>query len=123
LFGSVAGPPLAELAMRARTRTITGELFALGASGETMYVVIGGTLAARRGGEERQIGAGEILGELAVLSHAPRAASATAVGGAAEVLEIERAAFTAVGLRAPELVLGLAATLAGWLAPTRPDVL
>jgi len=41
----------------------------------------------------------------------------------AEVLAIDRATFTAAARRAPELVLGLSSTLAGWLAPNRPDVL
>ena len=35
----------------------------------------------------------------------------------------DRQTFTAVSQRAPELVAGLSATLAGWLAPERPDVL
>jgi hypothetical protein len=39
------------------------------------------------------------------------------------VIEIDRATFVAAARRAPELVLGLSATLAGWLAPNRPDVL
>jgi hypothetical protein len=43
--------------------------------------------------------------------------------GSAEILEIDRETFAAVSRRAPELVLGLSATLAGWLAPERPDVL
>jgi len=57
-----------------------------------------------------------------VLTHAPRAATVVA-DGEAQLLEIDRATFTASSRRAPELVLGLAATLAGWLAPNRPDVL
>ncbi|HSD87796.1 MAG TPA: cyclic nucleotide-binding domain-containing protein, partial [Kofleriaceae bacterium] len=74
-------------------------------------------------GEARPIVIGEVVGELAVLTHAPRAATLVAVDGPAEVLEIDRDAFSAAARRAPELVLGLSATLAGWLAPNRPDVL
>jgi CRP-like cAMP-binding protein len=64
-----------------------------------------------------------VLGELAVLTRAPRAATVIAADGGATVLAIDRAAFTDASRRAPELVLGLSATLAGWLAPNRPDVL
>jgi hypothetical protein len=41
----------------------------------------------------------------------------------AEVIESDRASFTSVARRAPEVVLGLSATLAGWLVGSRPDVL
>lgn len=120
LFSSVAGPALSALAERCKRRHVSGELFREGDAGDTMFVVVSGSLTATRGGESREIKAGEVLGELAVLTHAPRAATVT---GTAEVLVIDRAAFSAVARRAPELVLGLAATLAGWLAPNRPDVL
>jgi hypothetical protein len=39
------------------------------------------------------------------------------------VLLIDRATFAAATRRAPELVLGLSATLAGWIAPNRPDLI
>jgi len=123
LFASVAGPALAALAEHAVRRSITGELFHIGDVGDSMFIVTAGALAAARDGEERRIGIGEVVGELAVLSHAPRAMTLAAVDGGAEVLEIDRAAFSAAARRAPELVLGLSATLAGWLAPNRPDVL
>ncbi|HET9991507.1 MAG TPA: hypothetical protein VFQ65_23420, partial [Kofleriaceae bacterium] len=83
-----------------------------------------GTLLARRAGApDRRIETGGVVGELAVLTHAPRAATVVAADGGASVLAIDRAAFSDASRRAPELVLGLAATLAGWLAPNRPDVL
>ena len=91
-----------------------------------MFVVAKGALLAKRDGTERRIGVGEVVGELSVLTHAPRAATLTAATDAAatiEVLAIDRATFAAVSRRAPELVLGLSSTLAGWLAPNRPDVL
>ncbi len=56
-----------------------------------------------------------------MLTRAPRAASV--VAEAATVLEIDRELFLAAARRAPELVLGLSATLAGWIAPERPDIL
>ena len=123
LFATVAGPALASLAERVTRRTITGELFAADAPGDTMYVVASGTLLARRDPDPpRRVEAGGVVGELAVLAHAPRAAS-VAAEGTAEVIEIDRETFAAAARRSPELVLGLASTLAGWLAPNRPDVL
>ncbi|HEY5950992.1 MAG TPA: cyclic nucleotide-binding domain-containing protein [Kofleriaceae bacterium] len=124
LFASIAGPALAALADRASRRRVAGALFNEGDAGATMFVVSAGALAATRSSsDERRIGIGDVVGELAVLTHAPRAATLTAVDGDAEVIEIDRATFAAAARRAPELVLGLSATLAGWLAPNRPDVL
>ncbi|MEJ7602358.1 MAG: cyclic nucleotide-binding domain-containing protein [Kofleriaceae bacterium] len=123
LFATVPGPALASLAVRATLRTVTGELFAADSAGDTMYVVVAGALIAHRTpGEPRRVEPGGVVGELAVLTQAPRAASVMA-DGSAEVLEIDRATFAAASRRTPELVLGLAATLAGWIAPDRPDVL
>ena len=124
LFGSLAGPALAALAARATERALDGTLFEAGAAGDAMYVVTSGALLARRAGApDRRIEVGGVLGELAVLTHAPRAATVIAADGGATVLAIDRAAFSDASRRAPELVLGLSATLAGWLAPNRPDVL
>ncbi len=123
LFATVTGPALAALAASVGRRRITGELFASGTSGDTMYVVVSGTLLARRDPEPpRRIEAGGVVGELAVLSDETRAATVVA-DGIAEVIEIDRETFSAAARRSPELVLGLASTLAGWLAPNRPDVL
>lgn len=124
LFATVAGPALAALAERATRVAVTGELFSIGQEGDTMYVVTLGALAAKRAdGLERRVTIGAVVGELAVLSHEPRAATLSAVDGDAEVIAIDRATFSAAARRAPELVLGLSATLSGWLAPSRPDVL
>jgi CRP-like cAMP-binding protein len=88
-----------------------------------MYVVTRGSLAARRGeAPARLLEAGAVIGELAVLADAPRAVTVTAATPA-EVLSIGRTAFTAAARRSPELVLGLASSLAGWLAADRADVL
>ncbi|HUS32671.1 MAG TPA: hypothetical protein VMZ53_29420 [Kofleriaceae bacterium] len=161
LFSSIAGPALAALAERTTRIRVTGELFREGELGDTMYIVAAGALIAKRASAptsisgERRIGVGEVVGELAVLTHAPRAATLSAatddkhtaavtddkhtaavtddkhtaavtddkrVAGT-EVVAIDRAAFAAASRRAPELVLGLSSTLAGWLAPNRPDVL
>ena len=88
-----------------------------------MFVVIDGTLEALRpGAPPRKITAGGVVGELAVLTRAKRAATVIAPEPTT-VLEIDRETFAAVSQRAPELVAGLSATLAGWIAPERPDVL
>jgi len=123
LFASIAGPALAGLAECAARKIVTGAVFAQGDAGDTMFVVAAGALSATRtGSPERRLAIGDIVGELSVLTHAPRAATLTA-GDGAEAIEIDRATFAAAARRAPELVLGLSATLAGWLAPKRPDVL
>ena len=123
LFANVAGPALAALGTRAHQRTIEGTLFAEGDAGDAMYVLVRGTLLARRGdGPQRRIEIGGVVGELAVLTRAPRAAT-IAAEGTADVLEIDRDTFAAAAHRAPELLLGLSATLAGWLAANRPDML
>jgi hypothetical protein len=124
LFASIAGPALAALAARVERRQVTGVLFEQGSAGDAMFIVASGGLVARRtNSPERTIAVGDVLGELSVLTHATRAATVTATTPGTELLVIERAAFSAVAQRAPELILGLSATLAGWLAPSRPDVL
>jgi hypothetical protein len=123
LLAAVNGPALSSLAERATTRAIDGQLFDENAPGNSMFVVVSGTLVAHRAGTPpRKVIAGGVVGELAVLTGAPRAATVIS-DGPAEVIEIDRASFDAATRRAPELVLGLSATLAGWLAPNRPDVL
>ncbi|MBL9018656.1 MAG: cyclic nucleotide-binding domain-containing protein [Myxococcales bacterium] len=123
LFASLAGPALAVLATQATRRTVSGTVFEAGTDGESMFVVIAGVLeAVRPGAPPRTIAVGSVVGEVAVLTRARRAATVTAPGPA-EVLEIHRDTFAAVAQRAPELVAGLSATLAGWIAPERPDVL
>lgn len=123
LFAQLPGPALAELASRATRKSVVGVLFTEGAPGDTMAIVASGKLLARRGdGPARAIGPGGVVGELAVLTQAPRAATISAEGPT-EVLELDREAFAAASRRAPELVLGLTATLAGWLAANRPDML
>lgn len=121
LFATIAGPVVEQIAERARHRRVDGRLFDVGDTGDTMFVVRTGALVATRpGAPERRLASGDVAGELAMLSQAPRP---VAVAGTADVLEIDRATFTAAAQRAPELVLALSAMLARSLAPTRPDVL
>ncbi len=122
LFATIAAPALVDLADHAERRAVTGTLFERGAPGDAMYIVASGALIARRE-TDRRIEPGGVVGELAVLTHAPRAATVVAADGGVEILSIDRATFATAARRAPELVLGLSATLAGWLAPDRPDLL
>lgn len=124
LLATVPGPALATVAARTRRRLVDGVLFTEGTPGDTMYVVARGSLVARRAHiPDREIPTGGVVGELAVLTRAPRAATVVSIAGVTEVLEIDRETFAAASRRAPELVMGLSATLAGWLAHNRPDVL
>lgn len=128
LFASLAGPALASLAGHAERKHVTGVLFEAGDAGDSMFVVAAGSLVAHRAGSpagspERRIEPGGVVGELAVLTRAARAATVSATSNGADVLEIDRAVFAAAARRAPELVFNLSATLAGWLAAARPDVL
>jgi hypothetical protein len=122
LFATMAGPALAAFATSAVQKQLDGPVFAYGDPGDTMLIVMSGAVLTQRpNAPARRVEAGGVVGELAVLTRAPRAASVSAEN--AVVLEIDRETFSTAARRAPELVLGLSATLAGWLAPERPDVL
>jgi len=130
LLSNIAGPALADLAQRAKRQRAEGVIFREGDAGEDMLVVAKGAVVARRASVvgnavavERRIEPGGVVGELAVLTRAPRAATVSADGDEVEILLIDRATFAIAARRAPELVLGLSATLAGWIAPNRPDLL
>ncbi len=123
LFSAISGPALAALAPLATARTVDGELFAAGAAASSMFVIERGVaIAHRAGAASRRLERGAVIGELAMLTGAPRAATVISEGPI-DVLEIDRDVFVAAARRAPELVLGLSSSLAGWLAPNRPDVL
>jgi hypothetical protein len=123
LFATISGPALAALAQRAKRQRVAGTVFAESEVGHTLLVVEAGVLIARRAPDpDRRIEPGGVVGELAVLAKARRAATVI-TDKPATVLEIDREAFTATARRAPELLLGLSGTLAGWLASNRPDVL
>ena len=122
LFATMAGPALAAFATSAVQREVNGPLFAYGDAGDTMLIVMSGAVITQRpGGPARRVESGGVVGELAVLTQAPRAANV--IAEKAVVLEIDRETFSTAARRAPELVLGLSATLAGWIAPERPDIL
>jgi hypothetical protein len=124
LFAAVAGAALAALAAAATPRRIEGVVFRRGDHDDAVYVVVAGAVIAQRpDAPPRHVDAGGVIGELAMLSASERAATAETAPGGAELIAIDRASFAAAARRAPELVLGIAASLATWLAPNRPDAL
>ena len=87
LFASIAGPALAALAATATPRRVDGVLFRRGDAGDAMFVVTSGALVATRPGDpDRVIEAGAVIGELAVLTRAARAAVTAEAAGGADVL-------------------------------------
>jgi hypothetical protein len=107
-------------------------LFREGDAGDRLYLVVSGRLriVAERDGRERvltTLGPGAALGELAVLTGAPRSASVQAVRDT-ELLELEGGRFAELLRRDPELGVGLAQALAerlqrgGMLEPVEAPV-
>jgi predicted acylesterase/phospholipase RssA len=91
-------------------------LFREGEPGDRLYVVRAGRLRVVTEREQtahmlRLLGPGAVLGELAVLTGAPRSASVQAVRDA-ELLEIDGGRFQELLQRSPELGAGLATALA-----------
>jgi CRP-like cAMP-binding protein len=83
-----------------------------GQPGRTALVIIKGTLVAKRNGRKvRDLGPGEIVGELALIDDQPRSATVEAVTDA-EVLEITGGQFRLVLDEVPAIRLKLLATLA-----------
>ena len=86
-------------------------LFAENAAGNTMYFLASGDVALTRGGKPLDvIKAGEVLGEMSVLTGVPRSATATAKT-ACEVIELDANAFSSAIQKTPEFALMLLAIL------------
>lgn len=96
---------------KARSIAAGTALFAENASGKSMYFVASGEIALTRGGKPLDvIKAGEILGEMSVLTGEPRSATATArVAG--EVIELDAGGFSKAIQQSPEFALMLLAIL------------
>ncbi len=112
-----------------RVRVAVGAtLIEQGDAGDALYVVLRGRFAVEVRGEDAtvrylgEISAGELVGEMAMLSAEPRAATIRALR-ASEVLRLTRAAFETIVAVHPDLMRRLASLLAGRLrnanAPTR----
>lgn len=124
LFAALEPPMRALLGQRARPVAIAaGEwLFREGEPGETMYVIRAGRLEVvdeRDGCVVRELGRGEALGELALLSGATRSASVRATR-ASDLLAIERGDYTHALESSPMLSLALNRALAEQLRDSRP---
>ena len=96
-----------------KTRNVAAgaTLFAENSAGNTMYFVATGEIALTRGGKPLdRIQAGEVLGEMSVLTGDPRSAAATARTDC-EVIELDGAAFSGAVQKTPDFALMLLAIL------------
>jgi CRP-like cAMP-binding protein len=96
---------------KARKVAAGSPLFAENASGNTMYFIAAGEVALTRGGKPLDvIKAGEVLGEMSVLTGEPRSATATARADC-EVIELDGNAFSGAIQKTPDFALMLLAIL------------
>lgn len=118
-FDALPGRHADELAGRAGHRFLApGDvLLARGDVGDAMFVIVSGSLAVELGrdGARPTLGPGRVVGELALLAPAPRAATVRATS-LTEVLVIDRTTFEAARARWPDLGLALCRGLAEELA-------
>ncbi len=122
LFAGLESELREKLATRTRTVRIgAGEwLFRQGEAGDALYVVRAGRLNAvdeGSGAVLRELGRGDAVGELALLTGAPRAAGVQALRGS-ELIAIERGAFDEALRAAPALSMALNRSLAEQLRET-----
>ncbi len=96
---------------KARNVAAGTALFAENSAGNTMYFLASGDVALTRGGKPLDvIKAGEVLGEMSVLTGVPRSATATAKT-ACEVIELDGKTFSGAIQKTPEFALMLLAIL------------
>jgi NTE family protein len=118
LLGALTPRVQEELLAAAETTRLPAQewLFREGEPGDRLYLVRAGRLRVvserdGRGRVLRLLGPGAVLGELAVLTGAPRSAAVQAVRDA-ELLEIDGERFQDLLQQSPELAAGLATALA-----------
>ena len=95
-----------------------GELLAVrGEPGDTLYVIIDGQVQVLGAGEQELAvrGPGDVIGEMAVISSKPRAASLLATSDV-RVLELHKPAFEAILRERPETALAMMRILCDLLA-------
>ena len=96
---------------KARNVAAGGPLFSENTPGKTMYFIAAGEVALTRGGKPLDvIKAGEVLGEMSVLTGEPRSATATARVDC-EVIELDGSAFAGAIQKTPDFALMLLAIL------------
>ncbi|HEY6208020.1 MAG TPA: cyclic nucleotide-binding domain-containing protein, partial [Gemmatimonadales bacterium] len=122
LFGALGPDALASVMGELEPRSLEGGevLFRRGDPGDALYVVLSGRLRVERTdrGRERvvrEVGRGESVGELALLTGASRSASARAVRDT-ELLRLSRERFDALVRAHPLVAMALTRMLAAWLA-------
>jgi len=94
------------------------QLFAEGDAGDAMYVVIDGTIELSAGGRTiRQLGAGELFGEMALIDSGPRSATATARTDC-RVVRVDERRFTFLVQQTPFFALHVMRVLAQRLRET-----
>lgn len=126
IFSGLQTPLLASLGSRARPlRVGAGEwLFRRDDPGDALYVVRAGRLQVvdeQRDAVIRELGRGDALGELALLTGSPRSASVRAAR-TSDVLVIDREAFEELLAAAPALSRSLTRVLAGQLRDAHTPV-
>jgi ATP/ADP translocase len=117
IFNGIPANYLASVAEIAEERTLfAGEtLFKQGDFGDSLYVVIEGSLSILVGEKEQaRLPKGECIGEMALLDGHPRSASVRAVSDA-RLLRIKAEAFRGLLASQPRIALALLGTLAGRL--------
>jgi hypothetical protein len=113
LFEGLSGEELYPVAEIAQPSFLApGEVvIRQGDPGDALFVVARGTVHVVKGETKlRELGPGEVFGELALLDGAPRAATVVA-GTEAQLLRIPRAEFEALLDESPELARGVIRTL------------
>jgi predicted acylesterase/phospholipase RssA len=99
-------------------------LFREGDGADCLYIVRAGRLEVvdeTAGAVIRELGRGDVIGELALLTATPRSASARAAR-ASDLVVLDRGPFDAAVRAAPALSLALTSSLAGQLRDTRAPV-
>jgi EmrB/QacA subfamily drug resistance transporter len=125
IFAGLPRPQLEQLAEAARAvRLPAGDwLFHEGEAGDAMYIVRAGRLEVvsetEPGSGLRVLGRGDVVGELALLSGSPRAASVRA-SRSSDLIEIRSDEFERMLIERPEVSLGLAKAMAAQLRESRP---
>ena len=113
LFGRLDGEVLRDVEARAGWIQAKGGevLFSEGDPPDSIYVVLSGRLRAESGGTTLgEMGRGETIGEIGILSGEPRSATVRAIRDS-ELLRLPREAFDAVADRYPQVLRTVAGTV------------